>query len=151
VPKLAAIAAALCANTPTSTTANSASTFALVNTFCTEEPSFTPNVFSNVSSVIITIAARFAVFSPMSILPSTIGPIGIAGTCPMCHSQLLALTDGKKTPRNFPKATPTAAIVPVWMTMNSVHPYRNPHRGPSASRRYTYCPPALGIIAASSP
>src|SRR6185436_15359448 len=37
------------------------------------------------------------------------------------------------------------------MTRNSVHPYRNPHSGENASRRYTYWPPAFGIIAASSP
>ena len=37
------------------------------------------------------------------------------------------------------------------MTRNSVQPYRNPHSGENASRRYTYCPPARGIIAASSP
>src|SRR5207247_10310449 len=37
------------------------------------------------------------------------------------------------------------------MTRNSVHPYRKPHSGENASRRYTYWPPALGIIAASSP
>jgi len=50
------------------------------------------------------------------------GPMGIAGTCAMCQSQWLALTEGKKTPRNLPKATPTAAIVPVWMTRKSVQP-----------------------------
>src|ERR1043166_3825499 len=42
-------------------------------------------------------------------------------------------------------------MVPVWMTRNSVQPYRNPHSGENASRRYTYWPPAFGIIAASSP
>src|SRR4029077_14924644 len=37
------------------------------------------------------------------------------------------------------------------MTRNSVQPYRKPHSGENASRRYTYWPPAFGIIAASSP
>src|SRR4030095_3473017 len=37
------------------------------------------------------------------------------------------------------------------MTRKSVQPYRNPHSGENASRRYTYWPPAFGIIAASSP
>ena len=84
-------------------------------------------------------------------LPSTMGPICTAGTWPICSSQWLEETEGKKTPRNLPNATPTAAMVPVWMTRNKVHPKRKPHMGPSASRRYTYWPPALGIIAASSP
>ena len=137
-PKFAASAYPFRATTPTAITPSSASTLALVNTFCTAAPSRTPSVFSTVSSVITTIAARFAVFSPM--FPA-----------PTCQIQFPALTRGKNTPRNFPNATPTAAIVPVWITRNSVHPYKNPQIGPSASRRYTYCPPALGIIAASSP
>ena len=58
---------------------------------------------------------------------------------------------GRRTAVNFAKATATAAIVPVWMTRKSVQPYKNPTRGFHASRRYTYCPPARGIIAASSP
>jgi hypothetical protein len=37
------------------------------------------------------------------------------------------------------------------MTRKSVQPYRKPQSGEKASRRYTYCPPAFGIIAASSP
>src|SRR5579863_7568921 len=47
---------------------------------------------------------------------------GIAGTCAMCHNQCVLETVGKKTPRNFPNATQTAAIVPVWITRKSVHP-----------------------------
>ena len=42
-------------------------------------------------------------------------------------------------------------MVPVCMTMNNVQPYKKPQRGENASRMYTYCPPARGIIAASSP
>ena len=60
------------------------------------------------------------------------------------------MTAGTSTPRNRAKATATAAIVPVWMTANSVQPYRNPAAGERPSRRNTYCPPAFGIIAASS-
>src|SRR5216117_2990840 len=37
------------------------------------------------------------------------------------------------------------------MTRKSVQPQRNPQSGEKASRRYTYCPPAFGIIAANSP
>src|SRR4051794_25873666 len=36
------------------------------------------------------------------------------------------------------------------MTRKNVQPYRKPHKGPYASRRKTYWPPALGVIAASS-
>src|SRR3984957_13627293 len=121
-PKFAAIAIEFFATKPTSTTAASASTFAEVKTFCTAAPIFTPIVFSSVSSVITTIAARFAVFNPISMLPNTIGPTCHGGTCPMCQIQFDALTLGKNTPRNFPNATPTAAIVPVWITRKSVHP-----------------------------
>ena len=121
-PKFAAMAAAFCATKPTRTTAARARTLAEVKTFCTEAPSLTPKVLSRVSRVMMTIAARFAVFRPMSILPRTMGPRGIAGTCAMCQSQWLALTEGKKTPRNLPKATPTAAMVPVWMTRKRVQP-----------------------------
>ena len=56
---------------------------------------------------------RLAVLTPISILPSTIGPTLSAGTCAMCHSQCVVEIDGKKTPRNLPKATQTAAMVPV--------------------------------------
>src|ERR1700733_9863766 len=62
-PKFAATATEFFANTPTSTTAANASTFAEVKTFCTAAPIFTPNVFSSVSSVMTTIAERFAVFN----------------------------------------------------------------------------------------
>ena len=67
-----------------------------------------PNVFSTVSITMTKMATRLAVFNPM--FP---GP---------CNTQLLALTEGKNTPRNFPTPTPTAAMVPVWMTRKSVHP-----------------------------
>src|SRR5580704_8287268 len=58
---------------------------------------------------------------------------------------------GNNTPRYRANPIATAAIVPVWITRNSVQPYKNPHSGENASRRYTYCPPACGKSAASSP
>ena len=73
--------------------------------------------------------------TPISILPKTIGPTRQAGTWAMCQSQWVVEMEGKNTPRNLPKATHTAAMVPVWITRNSVHPNRNPHSGPSDSRR----------------
>ncbi|MGH9564020.1 MAG: hypothetical protein ACRD3S_21415, partial [Terracidiphilus sp.] len=60
--------------------------------------------------------------TPMSMLPSSMGPTGIAGTWAMCQSQCVLETAGKKTPRNLPKATHTAAMVPVSMTRKSVQP-----------------------------
>jgi len=36
---------------------------------------------------------------------------------------------------------------PVWITRNSVQPYKNPTGAKYASRKYTYCPPACGNIA----
>ena len=78
---------------------------------------------------------RFAVEMPMSMLPSTMGPTFHAGTRPMCQTQLVVEIDGKKTPRNFAKATATAAMVPVWITRNRVQPKRNPQMRPRASRK----------------
>ena len=46
----------------------------------------------------------------------------MGGTCAMCQIQLVDEIEGKNTPRNLPKATPTAAMVPVWMTRKSVQP-----------------------------
>src|SRR5205807_9112436 len=57
---------------------------------------------------------------------------------------------GASTPMKRAKATATAAIVPVWITKSNDQPKRKPAAGPYASRRNTYCPPARGIIAASS-
>jgi hypothetical protein len=42
---------------------------------------------------------------------------------------------GHRMPRKRAKAMPTAAMVPVWITMNSVQPYRKPQRGEKASRK----------------
>ena len=151
-PKFAAMACALRPmNAPNRTSPSNAAVFAKVNTFCTAAPSRTPKTFSTERKITTSTAIRFCVFSPTSMLPSTIGPTGIGGTCHRCTIQFVADIDGKNTPRNLPNATPTAAIVPVWITRYSVQPYRKPHSGPSDSRRYTYCPPACGIIAASSP
>ena len=47
-------------------------------------------------------------------------------------------------------ATATAAMVPVWITSRVDQPKTKPIDGPYASRRKTYCPPARGIIAATS-
>jgi hypothetical protein len=38
------------------------------------------------------------------------------------HANRSGDTAGTSTPRNLPNATATAAIVPVWMTTNSVQP-----------------------------
>src|SRR5258708_12682526 len=59
--------------------------------------------------------------------------------------------EGNNTPRYRENPMATAAIVPVWITRNSVQPYKNPHSGEYASRKYTYCPPACGNIPPRSP
>ena len=55
-------------------------------------------------------------------IASTMGPTLMGGTFQKCRIQAAEEIEGKKTPRNLPKATPTAAIVPVWMTRNKVQP-----------------------------
>jgi hypothetical protein len=95
---------------------------AKVNTFCTAAPVFTPKIFSTDRKITMRTAIRFCVFKPTSMLPSTIGPMGMGGTCAMCQIQWVDDIAGKNTPRNLPKATPTAAMVPVWMTRYSVQP-----------------------------
>ena len=77
------------------------------------EPMRTPKTFTTARNTITTTPVRLAVFTPMSILPRTIGPIRIGGTCAICQSQWVVEIVGKKTPRNFPNATQTAAMVPV--------------------------------------
>ena len=79
-------------------------------------------MFTAASKRTMTIPTRFAVLMPISMLPSTMGPRGMAGTCAMCQSQCVLETVGKNTPRNLPKATQTAAMVPVSMTRKSVQP-----------------------------
>src|SRR5580704_10074063 len=44
------------------------------------------------------------------------GPISMGGIFRKCTIQFEEEIDGKKVPRNFPKATLTAALVPVWIT-----------------------------------
>ena len=45
--------------------------------------------------------------------PSAMGPTATFGTFQMWTIQLLEEIAGQNIPRNLPKATPTAAIVPV--------------------------------------
>ena len=89
------------------------SALAVVKTFWTSAPSLTPKILRMARKITTTMPVRLAVLTPISILPSTIGPTGSAGTCAMCQSQWLVEMAGKKTPRNLPKATQTAAMVPV--------------------------------------
>ncbi len=85
-------------------------------------PSFTPKMFTMARKKTTAMPVRLAVLTPISMFPSTMGPTLSAGTCAMCRSQWVVETVGKNTPRNFPKATQTAAMVPVWITRNSVQP-----------------------------
>ena len=78
---------------PTATTPSSAATFAVVKTFCTAEPSFTPRVFKNVNAVITTMATRLAVLNPT--FPRT-----------KMHDPI-ALADARKEhPKELPKRHP---------------------------------------------
>ena len=103
--------------------------------FWMKAPVLIPKMLITDSSTTTMIATRFWVLSPTSIFPRTMGPIGMRGTFQKCRIQFEEEMEGTKMPRNLPKATPTAAIVPVWITRNSVQPYKNPQSGPSASRR----------------
>src|ERR1700751_101381 len=98
---------------PKSTRPESAETFAAVKTFWIMAPVFTPNTLTTDNRMTTRMATRFCVLSPTSMLPSTIGPIGIGGTFHKCRIQFEEDMEGKNTPRDLPKATPTAAIVPV--------------------------------------
>ncbi len=64
--------------------------------------------------------------------PTSIGPLGSVSVNPANTS---ADSDGKNTAVKRANATATAAIVPVWITANSVQPYRKPNRGEMLSRR----------------
>ena len=88
--------------------------------FCTTAPVRTPRVFTQVSSTSMAIATICCVLTPR--------PLAFSSPC-------WVEIQGKKTPANLAKATATAAMVPVWITRNSVQPYRNPLSGPKASRR----------------
>ena len=113
-PKFAEIAAALRPTVKASRIrAARLSALAVVKTFWTSAPSLTPKMLRIARNRTTTIPVRLAVLTPISMLPSTIGPTLSAGTWAMCHSQWVVETEGKKTPRNLPKATATAAMVPV--------------------------------------
>jgi hypothetical protein len=79
-------------------------------------------MFTIESSTMLTIATRFCVFSPTSMLPNTIGPTGMGATFQWKLNQLFEEIEGKNTPMNLPNATPTAAIVPHWITRKYVQP-----------------------------
>jgi hypothetical protein len=56
---------------------------------------------------------------------------------------------GKNTPVYLANATATAAIAPVWITKQRPS-VKETAEWTERLRRYTYCPPACGIMAASS-
>ncbi len=77
-PKLAAMACALRpTKMPSRTRPSSAAVLAKVKTFCTAAPVFTPKMLSTERKTTIRMAIRFWVFRPTSMLPSTMGPIGM--------------------------------------------------------------------------
>ena len=89
--------------------------FTDVSVVCTHFPSFTPRRFTQVRAQMEMSATTRCHDSPNS----NVVPPRVMSTA---SSQRSAVTAGKSTPRNLPNATATAAMVPVWMTMKSVHP-----------------------------
>src|SRR6266540_685512 len=98
------------------TTALNASTFALVATFWTHRPDVTPVMLMATSSATVA--------TPIHLLT----PYGQPASRPM----------------NSPVTTPSAAIAAGYIANPSHQPTTNPMRRPTASRAYTYLPPAWG-------
>ena len=74
----------------------------------------TPRMLIHVSTMIETIAS-----TRCGDRPTSIGPLGNGSVNPR---KVSAVRAGKNTAVNRAKATATAAIVPVWITANSVQP-----------------------------
>src|SRR5512145_1577201 len=68
----------------------------------------------------------------------------------MARSGVSLATPGMKRLSVTIRKTALAARAPLKPATNEVQPVRKPARGPKASRRYTYSPPAFGLSAASS-
>ena len=107
----------------------SAATLRTVKMFCTQAPVRTPKTLIRPRNSIANMAT--------SCCEEAVNAVGCPKrfTVPRFSRIFCAEIHGKKTPRNFPKATATAAIVPVWITRKSVQPYRNPNNGLNDSRR----------------
>ena len=69
---------------------------AVVKMFWISAPSLTPKIFTMARKMTTTMPVRLAVLTPISMLPSTMGPTASAGTWAMCHSQWVVETDGKE-------------------------------------------------------
>ena len=125
-------------------------------------PSAMPKMISNASAMSLVLPSTFWMSLPVrtpwalrAVMPTI---RMMASSCTLLNSKLPALNskfftlkNGTSTPVNLAKATATAAMTPVWMTKNSVQPYRKAVSRPKASRKYTYCPPTFGNILANSP
>ena len=91
-----------------------AAVLAMVKTFCITLPPWIPRRFTAVSRTMLAMAISCAA---LILRPAAVNRV----TC--------SPREGKRTEVNLAKATATAAIVPVWITMNRVQPYRNPISG----------------------
>ena len=87
----------------------------MVKTFWMTLPSRMPRRFTAVSKAMTAMASAWAA-------DTFIGP--------QCRSLCDSENQGRSTEVYLAKATATAAMVPVWITRNSVQPYRNPMSGP---------------------
>src|SRR5579859_7286487 len=125
--KLSAIAEAFRAeNTQIKINPSSESIFAEVKIFWIHFPSFTPRVFRYVRKIIISTATNCCTERLIANFEEKL-------TGGM--TQVFGEIAGNNTPRYRAKPIATAAIVPVWITRNSVQPYKKPHNGENASRR----------------
>src|SRR5271168_2946683 len=99
---------------PTTTIRHSDRIFAVVNEFCSHLPMLRPRRFAAVRRAITAIAPARSPDNP----------------APPAPNQRFDPNTGHMTPANRANATATAAIVPVWITSNSVQPNRKAHIPP---------------------
>ena len=104
----------------------SAPVFAVVKTFWMILPYSRPRVLVHVSSAISSDADQLRRRQRQR----------VAGREVDRRDQVVVVGDPRHQHAEVAReADATAAIVPVWMTRNSVQPYRKPHSGENASRR----------------
>src|SRR3984957_7630779 len=112
--KLSLTAAALRpTNTQSTISPSRERVFALVNIFCMILPSCTPRVFRNVKKMIISTAPSCCTDKLMAYFEDSVSG---------CTTHACGEIAGASTPRYRANPMATAAIVPVWITRNSVQP-----------------------------
>ena len=107
--------------------ASSAVVLMTVRVVCSAAAVLTPRMLIAVRKRIDAMASSRCHDSPISI-----GPLG---KCTVMPRNTSGVSAGQSTAAKRANAAPTAAIAPVWMTANSVQPYRYPKSGEIPSRR----------------